>query len=155
MSIRINLPPAFLQQICLQAEKEYPNECCGIILGPANQPNLFTRLEPCRNVQEECHRKDPAGFPRTSQTAYFIDPKDLFRIQKQARENQEEIRVIYHSHINAEAYFSTEDKRIAAPEGEPAYPGIIYMIVSVMKGKAHQTHWFHWDSKLKDFVLSD
>ena len=94
-----------------QAEKEYPHECCGMIFGPEGDKAAFGRLRPCRNAQAQYHEFDPENFPRNAKTPYFIESKELLAIQKELRESQQEIRVIYHSHIEAGAYFSEEDKK--------------------------------------------
>ena len=145
------IPKNILENIFLQSEREYPGECCGMILGPANRPGVLSRLRPCRNVQDEYHDKDPQNFPRTSRTAYFIDPKELLAIQKEARHLNEEIRVIYHSHTDAGAYFSDEDARIALVEGEPAYPGVVYLVVSVQQGRKKEANLFSWNPKERRF----
>ncbi len=147
------IPEEFLKKIYEQAEQEYPHECCGMILGPADKKDQLLRLRACRNVQDQFHTLDPKNFPRTSGAAYFIEPKELLSIQKESRLAKEEIRVIYHSHIDAGAYFSEEDARVAAPNGEPAYPNVHYLVVSVTKGKVADSKIFHWDGVKKGFIL--
>src|SRR5688500_655282 len=110
---RNSIPNPFLDQIKAQAEREYPKECCGLILGTAQ---AYTRLYPCRNLQDEYHEKDPGNFPRNSRNAYFMDPAALLKLQKEMRAGNEEIRIIYHSHIDAPALFSQEDHRMAVYE---------------------------------------
>jgi len=153
--VSISIPPEYLERIRLQAEKDYPTETCGILIGPKSEGQRITGIYPCRNVQDKYHTQDPMSFPRTSQTAYFIDPLDLLRIQKEAREKGCEIRVIYHSHVDAGAYFSEEDQRIALSEGEPVYPGVSYLVVSVRQGHAEETSLFWWDERERKFVQSE
>lgn len=147
----VSIPQEYLRQIQLQAEKDYPKETCGILIGPKNELEKVTGIYPCRNIQDEYHKQDPASFPRTSQTAYFIDPDDLFRIQRTAREKSCEIRVIYHSHVNAGAYFSEEDQRMALSDGKPTYPGVFYLVTSVHEGKVKESVLFHWDGQGEKF----
>jgi proteasome lid subunit RPN8/RPN11 len=151
----VSIPRDFIDQIRRQAEKDYPRETCGILVGPQNEKEKVTAIYPCRNVQDEYHTLDPVNFPRTAETAYFIDPKDLLRIQREAREKQGEMRVIYHSHVNAGAYFSEEDQRIALAEGKPAYPGVSYIVISVREGKAGEGSLFHWDERSSAFVKTE
>lgn len=146
------IPQNFIDQIRDQAEKAYPRECCGMLLGPAGKGGEISRIRSCQNVQDACHQKDPQNFPRTAQTAYFIDPRELLEIEKECRKNRESIRMIYHSHVNAGAYFSEEDKRIAALEGTPSYPGVDYLVVSVIENKAKDQQVFSWDETRKDFL---
>ena len=145
------IPAEYLQIIRTQTEKDYPRETCGILTGPKNNKESVTAIHPCRNIQDECHAQDPVSFPRTSRTAYFIDPAELFRIQKESRKKDCEIRVIYHSHVDAGAYFSEEDQRIALSEGEPAYPGVSYLVISVQEGRAKEAFLYYWDAGGKTF----
>lgn len=133
-----------------QAETEYPAECCGVLMTRAtDEPRrLFV---PCRNVQNELHAKDPERHPRDARTAYFIDPKDLLAIGR--REGQGYgVEVIYHSHIDAGAYFSATDKQNALMNGQPAYPEAVYVVVSVMAGKVADARAFRWHAGSRDFV---
>src|SRR5688572_26263240 len=100
------IPSEYLAEIRLQAEKEYPSECCGLILTSAD--GAWSRVVPCRNAQDDYHRQDPKVFPRTSRNAFFLDPAQLLTLQKENRQNGESVRVIYHSHPDAAAYFSEE-----------------------------------------------
>ena len=111
-------------------------------------------LLPCRNIQDELHASDPVRHPRDSRTAYFIDPKDLLTIGR--REGQGYgVAVIYHSHIDAGAYFSATDKRNALVNDEPAYPDTVYVVLSVVKGKVVDAGAFVWDVTARDFVAAE
>lgn len=147
-----SVPKQMLEKIFEQAKQEYPHECCGMIFGPKDGDPELTTVRPCVNVQNEYHEKDSVNFPRTAATAYFIAPLELLKIQKELRETNQEIRIIYHSHINVGAYFSEEDVRMAAPEGEVAYPGVQYLVVSVKDGKIDDHNMFYWDEKKKEFL---
>ena len=149
------IPLEYLQKICFQAEKDYPNETCGILTGPKGEKEKITGIYPCRNVQDEYHHQDPVSFPRTAQTAYFMDPRDLLRIQKEAREKGCEPRVIYHSHVNVGAYFSEEDQRMALSEGKLAYPGVSYLVISVKEEKVEDAALFDWDEKSRNFFKQE
>jgi len=145
--------PEELAQIRAQAEAQYPAECCGVLLVRAGAPADRVLL-PCRNIQDELHAKDPERHPRDSRTAYFIDPKDLLAIGR--REGQGYgVAVIYHSHIDAGAYFSATDKRNALINGEPAYPEAVYVVLSVVGGKVVDARAFVWDGTTRDFVTAE
>ena len=140
-------------RIRAQAEAEYPAECCGVVLfrGAADEDRL---LVPCRNVQDQLHAKDPVRHPRDSRTAYFIDPLDLLAIGR--REGQGyRVAVIYHSHIDAGAYFSATDKHNALMNGEPTYPEAVYVVLSVMGGKVADAGAFAWRGAARDFAAVD
>ena len=113
----------------------------------------FSKVEALRNVQQEYHTQDPVNFPRTSRQAYFMDPAELLTLQKKLRAKEEEMRVIYHSHIDAPAYFSEEDRRMALSEGLPVYPGVDYLVVSVAQRYVREACLYRWSAEKKDFVM--
>lgn len=123
----LTLQPKTLSQICDHAKSEFPNECCGIILGSEAQE--FVRK--CRNIQNELHQEDPDKYPRDARTAYVIHPDDLIAVHKEAETQQRQIKAFYHSHPNHAAYFSEKDKADATVWDEPAYPGATYLVISV------------------------
>jgi len=148
----IELSQNILDQIVHHAEDEYPNECCGMILGSVDNEGRQLRVRPCQNVQDIWHAKDPDEFPKTAQNGFFIDPSELFTIQREIRASKERIKLIYHSHPDAKAYFSEEDQRIALMDGRPAYPGVDYLVISVIRGKAKEYGYHWWDEQKKKFI---
>lgn len=152
-----DIPKEMMNQMIEQAEREYPNECCGMILASVGAPHeapVFTRVRPCENVYDKYHELDLDNFPRSAKTAYFIDPRELLAIQKELRENEEEIAVIYHSHMDVGDYFSEEDQRVAAQEGMPTYPGVEYMVFSIVNGKAAEgtPKTYVWSEDEKKYI---
>ncbi len=145
--------PDELAQIQAQAEAEYPAECCGVLLirRGASADRL---LLPCRNIQDELHAKDPVRHPRDSRTAYFIHPKDLLAIGRREAQGYA-VAVIYHSHIDAGAYFSPTDKQNALMNGEPAYAEALYLVLSVINGRAVDSRAFLWDPRTREFAPQD
>lgn len=134
-------------QVRQQAEAEYPRESCGVVL----QRGAERRVVPCRNVQDDLHRKDPDRHPRDARTAYYIDPQDLLRIGRLEGEGWA-LAVIYHSHVDAGAYFSETDRRQALFDGEPTYPDATYVVTSVVEGRAAAMAAFRWDPRARDFA---
>jgi [CysO sulfur-carrier protein]-S-L-cysteine hydrolase len=123
-----------------QAVEEYPFESCGVILSRGEERRLLR----CRNAQNELHARDPQRHPRDARTAYYIDPKDLLRIGDLERQGFA-VSVIYHSHVDAGAYFSETDRRQALVGGEPAYPGAVYVVTSVVQGVVDAMAAFLWN----------
>lgn len=152
MMLRVQIPDAMAALIERHAVEEYPDECCGMVLGKKNAPDSFTRVRRCRNVQDLYHQKDPENFPRTARTAYFIDPRELLAIDKELEKNGEEIRMIYHSHIDVGAYFSEEDVRRAMIDDEPLYPGVTYLVLSVIQSEVKDSKIFQWDDGARRFA---
>lgn len=133
-----------------QAEREYPSECCGVVLVRNGAPGERLLL-PCRNVQDEFHAKDPEKYPGDSRTAYRLDSQDLLRIGRLEGDGYR-VRTIYHSHIDAGAYFSETDKKNALLQGEPLYPEAAYVVVSVVEGKVKAAAAFVWNPEVRNFV---
>jgi proteasome lid subunit RPN8/RPN11 len=138
--------PEESEQIRSQAVREYPAESCGVILTRGDE----RRLMPCRNVQNELHARDPERHPRDARTAYYIDPADLLKIGRLEGEGFS-VAVIYHSHIDAGAYFSDTDRRNALLGDEPSYPTATYVVTSVMDGRVDAMAAFRWDAAQRDF----
>ncbi len=100
----------FVDAIVEQSRQEYPDECCGVILGPVGSGRA-ARLKPMINAAH-------------SPTFYEFDPKDLLALYREIDDSDEEIVVIYHSHTETEARPSRTDIAYA---GEP---GAHYVLVS-------------------------
>ncbi|MGB0581331.1 MAG: Mov34/MPN/PAD-1 family protein [Limisphaerales bacterium] len=132
------------ERILTDVESAYPAEGCGLILV---RGTLSTRVRPCTNAQMKYHELDPAAFPRTDRNAYFIEPRELLQVERELRETGEKILGIYHSHPDAEAYFSEEDQAQAMADGEPIHPGTGYLVLSVREGKTRDHKWFAWDGE--------
>ena len=150
----MRIPEPFIQSIIFHAENDYPKECCGFLLGSSDKNSLICEIVPCRNIQDDLHGQDPIAYPRSAKDGYFASPEDLLKVEKRARSEGKKIRGIYHSHIDAGAYFSEEDKRLAVIDGIPAYPDVFYAVVSVSSGKAEGIKVFTWNSTKADFVES-
>jgi proteasome lid subunit RPN8/RPN11 len=85
----------FVDAIIAQSRAEYPDECCGVVLGSAGSGKA-TRLKPMINAAH-------------SPTFYEFDSKDLLALYREIDDNDEEIIVIYHSHTETEARPSRTD----------------------------------------------
>jgi [CysO sulfur-carrier protein]-S-L-cysteine hydrolase len=144
MISEVEIPTEMWRQIATHAEREYPRECCGIILAPIDDPDRLSGLFPCTNTQDRQHAMDPDQFPRTSANAYFIEPGELLAIERRCRQTQSVIRLIYHSHPDADAYFSVEDNKRATFEGGPLIPTASYLVLSVKAGIIDHHKTFHW-----------
>ena len=142
---------ATLDEIVAHAVSHYPDEACGMLIGEKKQ-NSVTEFIPCRNIYNEMHERYPETYPRTAKTAYLIDAKEQQKIFNEAQKNGQEVKVIYHSHTDHDAYFSEEDRLVAAPWGEPNYPGIAYLVVSIWNGKLKEMNLFSWNEAAKDFM---
>jgi proteasome lid subunit RPN8/RPN11 len=107
-------------------EETYPHECCGVLLGSA------------KDAVREVNAVVRAGNTRLDSlhNRYNIDPGELVRIQRQARERNLDIVGFYHSHPDHPARWSSTDF------AEAHWIGCSYVITSVEKGKASVTNSF-------------
>jgi proteasome lid subunit RPN8/RPN11 len=146
---RMKIPSAILTELYRHAEETYPSECCGFLLGPKGGAAV-DELKRCVNRQDELHARDPQTYPRTSATAYSLSAEDVFFLDRSQR-SERPVLVLYHSHNDAGAYFSAEDKAFALFAGEPAYP-VDYLVVDVTEGHAREARVFRFDSGRADFL---
>jgi adenylyltransferase/sulfurtransferase len=130
-------PRALLDAIYAHAREGYPEEVCGLIVGS-------DEARRCENRQNALHAEDPAHFPRDAKTAYNLGAKDIFFLDKSLR-SQKPVSAIYHSHVEVGAYFSDEDARAAAPDGELLYP-VDYLVVDVRKDGVRGAKLFRFES---------
>ena len=140
-----------LDEIHQHAVEEYPEECCGIIVGNPdhNNDNVVYR---CENIQNKLHEKNPENFTRDARTAYNISALELQRLLSEASLKGRVFKVLYHSHPEHDAYFSEEDTRMALFDGEsPIYPGTQYLVVSVYSKKIRDQALFDWNPETKTF----
>lgn len=135
-----------------EAEKQYPHEACGFIIGNAQNERRAVEFIPTQNLQNELHAKDPVRYPRDAKTAYSIDPREMDAVVGKAKELGMELVAIFHSHPEHGVYFSEEDKGMAAPWGEPLFPQLSYIVVSVYGGAVKNASEFLWETGKKDFV---
>jgi proteasome lid subunit RPN8/RPN11 len=149
----LTLKAADLEAIYQQAKAEYPGECCGILTVAAG--GGVSTVHRCRNAQDEMHARDPEQYPRDSRIAYFIDPGEAVRIIRGAEKDGGAVSGFYHSHVDCDAYFSEEDKERAMAWDEPAFPGAVYLVVSVYGDEPRAYQAFAWDEGPSDFVEVD
>ena len=116
------------QQLRRHGEETYPSECCGVLLGEIDGQGV-------KNVQEivrcENQRTD------SPHNRYEIEPRELVRIQREARARGQDIVGFYHSHPDHPARWSQTDL------AEAHWTGCSYAITSVMNGSATVTNSFH------------
>ena len=139
-----------IQEIVAYAKKHWPDESCGLLIGQKGQ-NSVSEFIPIKNIYNDMHEKYPDQYPRTAKTAYLIDPKEQQRVFDEAEKNGQEVKCIYHSHCEHDAYFSEEDRLVAAPWGEPSYPGISYLVVSIYNRELKEINEFYWSDDSKSF----
>jgi proteasome lid subunit RPN8/RPN11 len=111
------IPTAELGRIREQAQREYPGQCCGLLLGICQDgEKLALRAEPCVN----------AAADRAQ--GYAIAPAELIDRLRAARRQQWQILGFYHSHADRPANPSDLDVSCA-------WPNCSYLVLSVEEGQ--------------------
>lgn len=101
-----------------QAKKEYPNECCGVLLGTrSGQDKLAVRQIAACNLADQGSRN----------VHFRMSPLEILRMEQFARAEQLQIIGFYHSHPDHAAEASAEDVR-------HMIPGLSYPILSIGSG---------------------
>jgi proteasome lid subunit RPN8/RPN11 len=102
-------------------ERDYPFECCGLMLGrfESDGRKIVTETYSISNAREE----------EAKRNRFLIRPEELRRGEKYAREKGLDVVGLYHSHPDEPAVPSTYDL-------EHAWPTYSYVVVSVEKGRA-------------------
>ena len=142
------LSPEALAEMYAHARREYPNECCGFLIGPAG--GALDEVRRVENQQNELHRRDPERYPRDARTAYNLGASDLFKLSKSLR-GDAPAKIIYHSHVDVGAYFSDTDQAAAQMDGEPSYP-VEYVVIDVRADAVGGAAQFTWDPAQRKYV---
>jgi [CysO sulfur-carrier protein]-S-L-cysteine hydrolase len=116
-----------LDRIVAQARAEAPNECCGMLAG---RGEVVEEVFPGRNQDQS---------PKT----YRIHSEDQFRAHRAMDEQGWDLVGIYHSHPHTKAEPSPTDlKRAVDLDGEPLFPDVHYLIVSLSDSSQPQVKAF-------------
>ena len=136
--------------IVAHAEREFPYECCGFVIGDGSSE----QVRPIRNIQNQKHAEDPASHPRDARTAFLMDPKEHLAALEELDRTKLPLKIVYHSHPDHDAYFSPTDRAQACSfdPSEPDYPDTAYVVLSIRAGRFVRAAAFVWDSAAKDFV---
>jgi adenylyltransferase/sulfurtransferase len=147
---RAIIKQASLDAIVAQAEREFPYECCGFIIGTGTTEEA----RPITNIQNRKHAEDPAAFPRDARTAFLMEPKEHLAVLREVDDRKLALKIVYHSHPDHDAYFSETDRTQACSfdPAEPDYPDTTYVVMSVRAGKFARAAAFVWEPAAKEFV---
>lgn len=117
----IELNQNHIDEICRHGERDYPFECCGLLIGRF--------AENGRKVLVETYQISNAREEKAKRNRFLIRPEELMRGERYARERQLDVIGFYHSH--------PDDQAIPSPyDLEHAWPAYSYIIVSVRAGRA-------------------
>jgi proteasome lid subunit RPN8/RPN11 len=102
------------------AERDYPFECCGLLLGKFHaERKTVAQTYAISNAREE----------EAKRNRFLIRPEELMKGERYAREHGVEVVGFYHSHPDDRAVPSQYDL-------EHAWPTYSYIVVAVEQGAA-------------------
>ncbi|HEY8210015.1 MAG TPA: M67 family metallopeptidase [Myxococcaceae bacterium] len=138
--------PDDLGPVLRHLEAASPNEGCGVVLRRVADGAL--RVRPMENDYDRARAEEPETYPRTARTAYRLNPREQLAVLRECDATGEEICCIFHSHVDAGAYFSAEDRRQALQDGdgEPLHPGVSYLVVAVDQGRATDARCYRYEA---------
>jgi proteasome lid subunit RPN8/RPN11 len=117
----IQLSEHHRDEIAAHGERDYPHECCGLLLGSFADGGVKTVSEvyPISNAREE----------QAKRNRFLIRPEELMRGERYAQAKGLEVVGFYHSHPDHPAVPSQYDL-------EHAWPVYSYIVVSIANGAA-------------------
>lgn len=127
----LDVPSPVLAQMSEEAVKAFSErgeECCGLLVGDAATP--FREAHPCTNEMNRLHRQDPFNHPRDARHAFHMKETEYQGVAREAEARGLRVTGVYHSHVNAEAYFSELDQDFASQPLFP-FPDAVHFVISV------------------------
>jgi proteasome lid subunit RPN8/RPN11 len=107
--------------IAAHGERDYPYECCGLLLGRFENEKVCVELFPISNAREE----------EAKRKRFLIRPEELLLGEQHATAQGLEILGFYHSHPDHPAVPSNYDL-------EHAWPVYSYVVVAIKSGQAEE-----------------
>ena len=125
----ITISENLLTEIREHGVRDYPYECCGLLLGRYGADGKVVKeTYPISNAREESAKRN----------RFLIEPHELLRGEQYARNNDLEVVGFYHSHPDSPAVPSQYDL-------EHAWPTYSYIIVSTSAEQAGDL--FSWEQE--------
>jgi proteasome lid subunit RPN8/RPN11 len=125
----IKIAQQLLAQIREHGQRDYPYECCGLLIGRfANGRKVVTETYAISNAREESAKRN----------RFLITPEELIRGERHAASQGLDVVGFYHSHPDCPAVPSQYDL-------EHAWPTYSYIIVSTSSERA--TDLFSWEQE--------
>ncbi|HZO11618.1 MAG TPA: Mov34/MPN/PAD-1 family protein [Polyangiaceae bacterium] len=139
-------------------------EACGYVRGPATDALLCDEAVSMPNLANKLHSIDPETYFRTGRSFFAFNEKKFDDAVRRGDREGRPIKVLYHSHVEAGAYFSATDRAVMSmgePPNEeggacvlgpgPAWP-LAFLVVSVRRSGVDDHKLFVWDGH--DFAES-
>ncbi len=130
--------PEVLDAVARACEAEPSREACGFVVRRGGALEVVV----VPNAADALHASDPASFPRTSRDGYVMDARAQLRIFRELDATGARIVAVWHSHVEAGAWFSEKDRSDAVIEGQPVLPGVEYLVFAVRGGRVAERRRF-------------
>jgi proteasome lid subunit RPN8/RPN11 len=137
----IQLTKEHREEINAHGERDYPYECCGLLLGSfaAGGVKAIAEIHPISNAREE----------QAKRNRFLIRPEELMRGERYAESKGLDVVGFYHSHPDEPAVPSQYDL-------EHAWPVYSYIVVSVSADAAKDLRSWEMEpdrSRFKEEIL--
>ena len=135
---KIILPTRVLSSVKKLAQKEYPYECCGLLIGSHEQQNIHViRHVWSKNVTQADRSKN-----------FEIDPRVRLEVMRSLKSSPT-LSIIghYHSHPDRPAIPSPKDHLMAYE------PELIWVIISVSVSSCKEVFAFKFSEVQQEFLL--
>jgi len=134
------LPSDVLNELCRHALDVAPEECCGLLVAPQDDPATM-RVVRITNVMTKMHVADPKAFPRDARHAYYMSEVEYLRAIEEADRQDERVSAVYHSHFGQGCYLSQDDLAFASHPLFP-FPDADQIVISLLDGQVQQVGLF-------------
>ena len=131
--LQLNLE--YLNEIAAHGERDYPYECCGLLLGHfTEKEKVVAETYPISNAREEAAKRN----------RFLITPDELMRGERYAATKELDVVGFYHSHPDDRAVPSQYDL-------EHAWPIYSYIVVAVRNGQGEDLRSWEMESDRSKF----
>lgn len=123
--MKARLEPGALATLRAAAEKGYPHEVCGILLGSLGAEPTVSEAHPVPNINAE-----------RSRDRYLLDPAVQLKLEKEARSRGLEVVGYFHSHPDHPALASQTDNELS-------WESTLYLIQAVTAAGCGELKGWH------------
>ncbi|MEZ4440939.1 MAG: Mov34/MPN/PAD-1 family protein [Polyangiaceae bacterium] len=137
-------------------------EACGYLTGPSDDPLLCDEVVVMKNLARKLHEMDPEQYFRTARTFFAFNEKRFDDAVRRGEADGRPVKILYHSHLDAGAYFSVTDRAVMSMGSPPSVEGgaaelgpgpawpLCFLVTSVRAEGVDDHKLFAWSGS--DFV---
>jgi proteasome lid subunit RPN8/RPN11 len=134
----IQLATQHKDEIAAHGERDYPHECCGLLLGSFGVAKAVVEIYPISNAREE----------QAKRNRFLIRPEELMRGERYAASKGLDVVGFYHSHPDHPAVPSQYDL-------EHAWPLFSYIVVAIAAGVAKELRSWEMQTDRTRFLAEE